>query len=442
MKTIVAVYGTSSFEFLPELKSLEVEVYFKPHMEDITTIDFPVKPHVLLCLPPKNGADKILEMSQVLRMNYPEAKIYLLEQASFPFDKGTLRKNGLDDAFVIPWEKNSVLSAIESASIYLRNPLLLDYTPIFFSDLFENEILLFDVFIFLPKNDVLVPLARQGENMDPIKIQKAFSLSQNVAYIKRKDMPTFQSYFEKTTRKQGKERKSETEKIQEFNGICRELMSNLFVENIHENTYSKSIRLIDELKNTMKKFVDLNYDTNINSTLAVLMNQPVSPYNHATHVALYAALFGACLEYPKPFDLALAGLFHDFGLSVLDENLHNQDPHTIPVGLKAIYDSHAIQATELLKKRKIPLSEICIKAILHHHDPFNGRVPLSEETRILAIADSFDYLTRQNPGHLARSPFEALEHLLEENTINPGSINLDPDMLKKIISGRRNREAA
>src|SRR5690606_33978783 len=113
------------------------------------------------------------------------------------------------------WEKASLLSTIEATSLYLRNPKLINYTPIFLVDFDVNQTLDFDVFIYLPMNCILVPLARAGEQMTPEKLEKARDTFQNVAYIHKSEMPAFKEYYQKVSQARGESGSSESEKLME-----------------------------------------------------------------------------------------------------------------------------------------------------------------------------------------------------------------------------------
>lgn len=432
MSMLLAFYGVEDLSIFPELSSASVEVMCVPVQEDILSVEFSKKPDLILCKS-LGLAERDLEMAQVFRMNTPEAKIYLIKNDSFDFDKATMRKNGLDDAFILPWEKDSLLSTIETTSIYLRNPKLIEYTPIFLVDFDPDEELSFDVFIYLPMNCILVPLARAGEFMSLDKLARARETFQNVAYVHKNSMPDFREYFHRASTKRGERGVSESEKFMSFERTCRELLSNLFVDNLRENTFTKSTQLMDDLKYILNDYVDVKNPKSFVKSLGLLMNRPSGPYNHAIHVALYAAMFGICLNLPQPFDLAMAGLLHDIGLSELDEKLFTQAPDEVPSELAKDYKRHGQLTIEMLKKKKIALSDNIFRAILHHHDSVSESPNLSKETRLLAIADTFDYLTRQNSGKKGLSPEEAFQLLLEKTASNPGAMQLDIDMLKEII---------
>src|SRR5690606_30236505 len=119
----------------------------------------------------------------------------------------------------------------------------------------------------------------------------------NVAYVHKSAMPEFKEYYRRASTRRGESGVSESEKLLMFETTCRELLSNLFVDNLRENTFTKSTQLMEELKSILNEYVLVKNPDSIKRSLSLLMNRPSGPYNHAIHVALYSALFGYALNF-------------------------------------------------------------------------------------------------------------------------------------------------
>lgn len=438
MKSLIVVYGTDDEDILPELKGLHSTVRYYPRVDDITSVIFEDEPTSIICLDNAENPNFSLEMAQIFRMKYPIAKIFLLTKKLFSFDKKTYQKNGFDDAFLLPWEKASLLSAVETADLYVRCPDLMNFTPIFVSDFTPDEILEFNVYIFLSLNGILITLLRAGEALTREKIHKAHEAHQNVLYLHKDDLPLFQFHYKGKHPNQ----RSNTEKFSELDHACRDILSDVFTESVKDNTFGRSSELLGELKKILQEYVQKSNAANALETISYFINRSGNPYNHAINVAVYSGVFAGLLSHPHPIDVALAGLFHDLGLSQLDEKFHEVDPTLVEEPDRAIFETHLDRSIDLLRNKKVILPESSFTAISQHHEKISGTgyphqligARISPEARILAIADAFDYLTRQTPGQKTSFANEALECLLEKNTRDPSNIELDPQFLKALLS--------
>ena len=124
----------------------------------------------------------------------------------------------------------------------------------------------------------------------------------------------------------------------------------------------------------------------------------------------------------------MAGLFHDIGMAQLPAELQNKtreelkDPKDIE-----LYYSHAEKSVTMVKSKRIILPDSVEKAILQHHESFNGKgyprqLPsnrISQEAQLLSFADQFDYLTCEQEGKTRLTPLEALEAIRRNGSINP-----------------------
>ena len=107
------------------------------------------------------------------------------------------------------------------------------------------------------------------------------------------------------------------------------------------------------------------------------------------------------------------------------------------------YKKHPDLTINLIKSRKIAVSDQVTKIILQHHELYNGDgYPnglfgdrIMKEAQILAIADCFEELTSYH-GKTEKpcSPTEAVHQLMDEQLKNPSKIKFNPELLKNILS--------
>jgi len=107
-----------------------------------------------------------------------------------------------------------------------------------------------------------------------------------------------------------------------------------------------------------------------------------------------------------------------------------------------IYKKHPEMSINLIKSRKLIVPDIVSKAILQHHELYNGSgYPsglfgdrICKEAQIIALADRFDYLTRVREGRPLMTPSQAVDHLKGLQVNDPSRIHYEPELLKKLLN--------
>jgi HD-GYP domain-containing protein (c-di-GMP phosphodiesterase class II) len=125
----------------------------------------------------------------------------------------------------------------------------------------------------------------------------------------------------------------------------------------------------------------------------------------------------------------------------LPAELQNLEYEKMTPEQKEIYKKHPEMSVNMIKSRKIVVPDIVTKAILQHHEHFDGTgYPngifgdrMCKEAQILAIADRFDYLTAIRPGSPTLSPIEAVGQLRELQLKDTSKTHYNPDLLKKLM---------
>ncbi|MCP5269195.1 MAG: DUF3391 domain-containing protein [Zoogloeaceae bacterium] len=119
-------------------------------------------------------------------------------------------------------------------------------------------------------------------------------------------------------------------------------------------------------------------------------------------------------------DLATAALFHDVGISRLQDSVRMAGGGGSRVEQDA-YQAHVLYSVEMAKNCGA-VSKAALAAILTHHEAFLGSgypKKLSGENipllgRILAVVDRYDYLVNPTASPLGMTPAEALARLFQQ----------------------------
>ena len=254
-------------------------------------------------------------------------------------------------------------------------------------------------------------------------------------------MKSFYSYSANQLKSMGSSSTmSVTEKKDKMSAAVRDLISGLFSD--QATSFASGQAIIRDCNEIVKAYIVNGSQNDWYSRIEQVMGDRNGTYSHASNVSTLAALFSMGLGIGNPEDLALAGLLHDIGVTELPAEIQALDPVDMLPGQMREYEKHPELAVALIKSRKMSVSETVTKAILQHHELYNGQgYPkglfgdrISKEAQILAIADEFDRLTSLKDGVPMMTPTQAVEHLRADQINNPSRIHYSPDILKRLLS--------
>lgn len=436
----ITIFGATREMIDQEIISLATSTEFVSYEDDAFMEPLDPVPSVIICFPPKDGLT-ILEVAQTVRMNFPKGNIVFVTFQKGDFDKKRLIKNGFSQAYLLPWEIKDLLGSMRNEAIYSSLPELRNYTPVKVLDFQPGTVLDFSVKAYLPLNNKLIPFSSEGMELTAEKLLKLEEYSLNTLFIPNEDIEKFREYTVQTLKKLMKPGgMSETERHAKLKHSVRELISDIFIEDNQENTFSKSQALLKEVKAIIHLLMDEKNADHLKK-LNSFINQESNFYQHLSNVSAYAGLFALMLGYEKPEQMALAGMLHDIGkVNLPPEYANLTEQELSPTALKG-YQNHAAFSIDVIRLKRIPLPDKVILGILEHHEAMNGTgypvgLPgnrISYEGRLLAIANVFDKLTALNPGEKVYTPKEALEKMLEDNFRDPGRMVLDVEIIKELI---------
>lgn len=165
---------------------------------------------------------------------------------------------------------------------------------------------------------------------------------------------------------------------------------------------------------------------------------------HSTTVSSFSTLFALGLGYSDPgvlSDIALAGLLHDVGYSVLDPVLFITPESEYTIEQHEQMQQHIEKGLELIEKSKITLTPTVRLIIEEHHERFDGSgfpkgtegIALSELSQIVALADFMEDFMRGRINGELHSPKETFEFVAELSK-RPGVSGLfHPEIIGIII---------
>ena len=154
-----------------------------------------------------------------------------------------------------------------------------------------------------------------------------------------------------------------------------------------------------------------------------LNNIPESPdlVRHGLNVAIYAVQIGNVLDYPltKLKELALAGMFHDIGMTRLPETLLSK-PGPLSKSDWVLVHKHPIYGHDIPRGLG-PDWEWLAEVILQHHEREDGTgypnglrgEHIHEHSQIIGICEIYESMRYKRQDRGAFAPFDAMKHILQ-----------------------------
>lgn len=398
-------------------------------------------PCVVISGPPKSGL-KAEEVAQALRFQFPHSKIFFVSKSKQGFERADFINNGFNDAFLVPFDTQTLRNAISESLAHATNGAIRVFRPVKIVDIKAGTTLDFEVSVYMPVNKKFVKVVNKGDSFNEERIERFKKHNVNNIFVPSEQMPQFYSYTAEILRDLSNDNNpmAATQRREKLSEAVRSLISGLFSE--HANSFEGGQAVLSDCHEIVKKFILSGAEGAWYSRILQVLGENANAYSHASNVSTLAALFSIGLGIGKPEDLAIAGLLHDIGIAELPEELQTIDYQNMTPGQKSEYEKHPEKAIELLKKRKIVLSETVTKAVLQHHEFYNGSGypkgiygdKISKEAYLLALADVFDEMTRMVDGKALMSPLQAVQRLRMEQVDNPSKILYQPEILKKLLS--------
>lgn len=381
--------------------------------------------HIAIAGPLIEDLDTV-EIAQSLRGSMREAKIlFCHDSRDMGFNHYEFVKNGFTEAFLLPFDTDEFRSSLESFAVKIRE--LAVYRPVRVVDIQEGSVLDFDLYILLPANRKYLHYSSAGCAIESGRLERLKNHSVGAVFVPLEQMDKFYDYSAsrlKTLLGQ-EEALNETQRRDRLQLAVRDLMLGIF--NTEEKTdFEEGKRMLENTTEIIKSFILQSPQADLYTEVLRTIGDISNSYSHLSNVSTYAALFSMATGVGQPEELAIAALFHDLGLSIVPASIQEKPEEDWTNKEREIYESHPEYSLNLVKNRKMVLSQSIQTMILQHHERADGSgypLKLTEpklklESQLLAIADEFDELTCFEMGHRALRPEEALLHISNSKKFN------------------------
>ncbi len=176
-----------------------------------------------------------------------------------------------------------------------------------------------------------------------------------------------------------------------------------------------------EVKRSIDKIIqDVLFQKDIFIGLADMRSYDNQIFAHSVNVCVLSTVLGKALEFDRESleGLAIGALFHDIGTIKLPKELLNKREAFTPEEFE-LYKAHTTYGFDILRTKR-ELSLLSAHIAFQHHEQVDGMGyprklggdTIHEWAQIVGIANLYDSLVNDGPGHTRIPPYEACEILM------------------------------
>lgn len=210
------------------------------------------------------------------------------------------------------------------------------------------------------------------------------------------------------------------ERAQVWAGTAAQLGKEMFEENLPGPAFAKRCERFAKLVEDTSGFLQSPQSL---KTLSGFINKGYESYHHGISTMVYAVCLMMELK-EEDYDVLAAGMgamLHDIGKQSLPSELISKDPEQMTDDEKEMLAVHPMVSVRMCTALNLPPA--ASNAILFHHEREDGHGyptqangdQMSIHTKVVALCDTYDNLTRTQPYRKALFPFEALKEISEDD---------------------------
>lgn len=379
-----------------------------------------------------------VECGQLSRQQCGSIPILYATEVAEGFDPKLFQKNGYSQAFLLPMDKVLFEDELKDAELRMgkegRN-----YKPVYVMDLDGETELDFSTYVFLPLNNKHIRFSKEKDRINEERLKRLKEKDVGKLMIDKKDMSSFYKYSSARLVNLGQAdgSMSETERKEKLNSSVRGLFTNIV--DASNADFNKGKELVADCQKIVSLYITGGGSENWYNELVRSLNGANNTYDHAATVSTLAALFAIAIGEPHPEEYAIAGFLHDLGRSHLPDEMPLKPLEEWPEDLRKQYLDHPQHSLNVIKNKKMIIPANVEKAILQHHEMFNGKgFPkqlagdrICTEAQVLSFADQFFYYTVEIENKRRLSIEEAFQKIKETGSIGPALLKkLHPVLVK------------
>ena len=381
------------------------------------------------------------ELAQVIRMNHADCAILAATEVRATYDKKQFVKNGASDVFLLPLETETLMDQIRNTLGSLGS--IASYKRVQLVDVAAGDNLPFDTMLYLPANKRYVKIANQGQSLDQEKLNKFSKHHVKTVHIPASQTQNFYNYAAERLKKiQNGEGMSATERQEKLTESIRSIVSEIFRGTVGDSSFEHGNQMLADCQGIVTSYVKNTPAKAAFERIMSTVGHDSGVFDHASSVSTYATLFGLAWGIKNPEEVGVAALLHDIGLVEVPPDVAEKPDDQLSDAERVMKAKHPEASVKLIKAKRMAISETASKAIMQHHERYNGSGypkglsggSICKEAQVLGFADYFDYLTTARAGQRRMGPQQIREHLAELASRSITTQIFDPSLLKAILA--------
>ncbi len=339
-------------------------------------------------------------------------------------------RNGFHDALIEPFDKELLQKIFSEMSGMKVEDVSKDkFAPIRLVDIKPDTALDFHIWIFLPMNRKHVRILSAGQKLDSRRLENIKNHDVSSVFIIREELPKFYQYTANRLHElveEGVNTETETLAKERLQGSIRTLFTSIFDEAASSNI-SAGKMLLQQCQEIVGTYISQRLKNEWYMKVRNAIADSANPYSHSLTVSTLSALFSIGTGIGKADDLAIAGILHDIGLIEVPQAIQEKREEDRTFEEQQVFANHTTSSVKLIKNKKLVVSEDCLRAIMEHHERYDGKgYPrkkydkyISPAAQLLSMADQFDYLTRIQPGKPYVKAIDAFKIMKKSGAYDP-----------------------
>lgn len=426
--------GSPSEDFLTIIKYLSQEV-LGIEFSQIKSIDelleTTLEPETnLFLIDGRMGTAACSEWVQSIRMSLPQTQICVLFGVEAPIDPAILKKNGANQVLHLIYDQEYISETIQNLMINMETSQdvpLSTLNSIATEDLDTELEINFNLFVHLPGNKRTILARRKGAKLDDRFIKKAADTHQTL-YVAKKELKSFFEYARTVQSFRNVEKPASiTEKFFKTKIMIQEIISVFLNDQITDYQIGKEV--LEKCRAIAHEF-ELLQPVSPKEAYAKMQNFAgrVQSISHdAICTCCYASMLGWILQMPPAQieSLAMAGLLHNIGLAKMPSTTLMKKLSDYTADELKIYQSYPENTVNMVKAKKVAISQDVANAILEHRENADGsgfpKKKMSQDTddmakliRLALRLQSLTSLHPTDPSQKSMLPAQALEFIKTE----------------------------
>ncbi|MBF0360286.1 MAG: HD domain-containing protein [Oligoflexia bacterium] len=281
----------------------------------------------------------------------------------------------------------------------------IEYKQIQILDLLPNQVLNFDIFIYLPTNNKYVKYINANDAMDFDQLQRLKFKKINELFIKKDDLEKYNRYVSSNVRALlntgNEESKHKAVKV-----AAELIINSIDTLSSDSDILEWNNNCVELIKTVIDDIVQTDDISTAFNKISDLLSKEPTLANHSLIVSSLGVIFAMSLGNSAPrtlTEIAYGGLVHDIGLSELpakvSEKYFNCEEMTLAE--KALLKEHPKKGVILLQKniKSKNITDNVLKIVFEHHENVCGKGyplglsydDLSYLPKIISIADKVSF---------------------------------------------------